>query len=242
MAGFYRIWLSPRSKGMSSRPDYSVDFYAANMDTARRKAKESPAWTGEIMALGDAARDARRKPKFRPTYGKGHVYSTPELKRTSTHKQAVRMENALARKYPGLFGKPIPRQARSEFQAVMRAWERAHFYGWADNYRRALERSKAAPLRDPSARRATNTKGRRAGRIGHAAQAELKRIDRAFELAVARHPYTSNVFDDPQIKRLMERRDYLLGITPEAVHRAGGPKPPRPRIGTRTRATKRRTS
>lgn len=84
-----------------------------------------------------------------PRYG--YNYATPSIKKQPTYKKALRMEKALARKYPGLFSRPIPPNARREFEAVMKAWNRAHFYGWADNYRAALARKPARDsVRSPS--------------------------------------------------------------------------------------------
>ncbi len=52
----FRIWLSPRSKGLP-RPDYSADIEAPNMEAAKHKAKESPYWTGEIQKLAETVND-----------------------------------------------------------------------------------------------------------------------------------------------------------------------------------------
>ena len=49
---------------------------------------------------------------------------------------------------------------------------------------------------------------------GHAAKAELKRVEQALDYAIRRVPWNRNVWDEPQVKRLMERRVKLLGIPP----------------------------
>lgn len=100
-----------------------------------------------------------RRDKLKPTAhyfsttSKNRVYAREGDKRHPAYKRAVKLEHALARKYPGLFSKPIPPHARREFAAVMRAWQRAHFYSWADNYRSAIERSERASARDTRPRR-----------------------------------------------------------------------------------------
>lgn len=89
-----------------------------------------------------------RKPpkKFRrpSTFVSRHAknYADESTRRSPVYKQAVRMEKELHRKYPGqVFGSnPLTPAARQEAKKVMRAFERAHFYDWADNYRRALSR------------------------------------------------------------------------------------------------------
>lgn len=76
----------------------------------------------------------------------GQVYASPSIKRSPDYKRAVRMEKSLHQRYPGaVFGNsPLPSAGRREAERVMKAFERAHFYDWADNYRRALKRKTTA--------------------------------------------------------------------------------------------------
>lgn len=67
--------------------------------------------------------------------GGSHTYASPEVKRTASYKRAERLEDQLAPQRwntPGL--------SRSDYERLADAWERAGFFGWADNYRAHVER------------------------------------------------------------------------------------------------------
>ena len=74
-----------------------------------------------------------------------HTYASPEVKRTASYKRAERLEEQYAPqrwRTPGL--------SRATYEKLADAWERAGFFGWADNYRAHVEHYKIG--RDPGAR------------------------------------------------------------------------------------------
>lgn len=84
--------------------------------------------------------------------GGSRTYAEPEVKRTASYKRAERLEDEIAPKRwntPGL--------SRSQYERLADAWERAGFFGWADNYRAHVERTGIG--RDRS--RAAGGRGRR---------------------------------------------------------------------------------
>lgn len=67
--------------------------------------------------------------------GGSHTYAEPEVKRTASYKRAERLEDEIAPKRWN-----TPNLSRSQYERLADAWERAGFFGWADNYRAHVER------------------------------------------------------------------------------------------------------
>lgn len=109
-------------------------------DRARRSASRDPKrFRSSLNARGQFHKKRSGTSSFMQRHAQ--VYASPSIKRSPDYKRAVRMEKSLHQRYPGaVFGAaPLPSAGRREAERVMKAFERAHFYDWADNYRRALK-------------------------------------------------------------------------------------------------------
>ena len=73
-------------------------------------------------------------------WGPGYVYATPRIKASSLYRDAVAYEEDMVRDFVRLFTAPkVQREDRAErYARAVALWERAGFFGWADNYRRAV--------------------------------------------------------------------------------------------------------
>lgn len=78
-------------------------------------------------------------------WGPGYVFATPRIKASSLYQDAVAHEEALAADFPRLFTAPGPVDVE-RFDRAASLWERAGFFGWADNYRAAVRRAPPASL------------------------------------------------------------------------------------------------
>ena len=70
-------------------------------------------------------------------WGPGYVYATPRIKASGLYQDALAYEADVARDFPQLFHTVrAGRTDRAErFTRAAALWERAGFFGWADNYR-----------------------------------------------------------------------------------------------------------
>lgn len=75
-------------------------------------------------------------------WGPGYVYATRRIKASSLYQDAIAYETELAIDYPKLFSE-VGRVDGERFNRAAAMWERAGFFGWADNYRAAVARCPA---------------------------------------------------------------------------------------------------
>lgn len=128
--------------------DVYEDLYPVGADRSRRRRRRRDA-TDRFAASERSGRARLLSSVARR--GASHTYASPEVKRTASYKRAERLEDQLAPQRWNTRG-----LTRSQYERLADAWERAGFFGWADNYRAHVERHRIGRDRRRRSRRSAS--------------------------------------------------------------------------------------